>query len=162
MEICLLLWEVRRDGEMAKKKTENKKIKGPKMVFTTGKRKTAVARARLKPGMGRIVINDIPLNLWQPEYCRIRIREPLLLADELSQRVDIKVKVKHGGISSQADAIRQAIAKGMIEFFNDENLKKIYLDYDRSLLAYDPRRTEPHKPSRSKAGARRHKQRSKR
>ncbi len=147
---------------MAKKKTVKKEPKKLKIVFTTGKRKTAVARARIIPGMGRVVINDIPLDLWQPEYTRIRIREPLLLADELSQRVDIKVNVKHGGISSQAEAIRQAIAKGMVEFFNDENLKKIYLDYDRSLLVYDPRRTEPHKPSRSKKGARRHKQRSKR
>jgi len=145
---------------MAKKKTE--KIKKPKIVFTTGKRKTAVARSTIRPGMGRVVINDIPLDLWQPEYSRVRIREPLILAGDLSQSVDITVNVKHGGISSQANAVRQAIAKGMVEFFNDENLKKVYLDYDRNLLVYDPRRTEPHKPSRSKKGSRRHKQRSKR
>ena len=142
---------------MAKEETQKNKI-----VLVTGKRKTAVARARVKPGLGIVTINDVTLDLWQPEYERIKIREPLLLADELSQKVDIKVIVRSGGVSSQADAIRQAIAKGMVEFFNDEKLKKIYLDYDRNLLVYDPRRTEPHKPSRSRKGARRHKQRSKR
>ena len=143
---------------MVKKETPKKE----RIILATGKRKTAVARARVKPGLGRVTINDIPLDLWQPEYVRIKIREPLLLANELSQKVDIKVNVRSGGISSQADAIRQAIARGMVEFFNDEKLKKIYLEYDRNLLVYDSRRTEPHKPSRSKKGARRHKQRSKR
>jgi len=147
---------------MAKEKKPKEEVKRQKIVLATGKRKTAVARATIRPGMGRVVINDIPLDLWQPEYTRIKIREPLILVDELSQKVDIKVNVRHGGISSQADAIRQAIAKGMVEFFNDEKLKKLYLDYDRSLLVFDPRRTEPHKPSRSRKGARRHKQRSKR
>jgi len=133
-----------------------------KIVLATGKRRTAVARARVKAGLGQVTINDVPIDLVLPEYARTKIREPLLLADDLNQKVDIKVNARHGGVVSQADAIRQAIAKGMVEFFNDEKLKKIYLDYDRSLLVYDPRRTEPHKPSRSRKGARRHKQRSKR
>ncbi len=143
---------------MVKKETPKK----DRVVITTGKRKTAVARARIKPGLGKVTINNIPLDLWQPEYARIKIREPLLLANELSQKVDIKINVRSGGVSSQPDAIRQAIAKGIVEFFNDEKLKKIYLNHDRNLLVYDSRRTEPHKPSRSKKGARRHKQRSKR
>jgi small subunit ribosomal protein S9 len=133
-----------------------------KFVFTTGKRKTAVAKARVKAGTGRIIINDVPLDLWQPEYLRLKIREPLMLAGDVIQTVDINVNVKHGGISSQAEAIRQAISKGLVEFLNDQKLKKIFLDFDRNLLVYDPRRTEPHKPSRSRKGARRHKQRSKR
>ena len=141
---------------MAEKETKEK------IVFATGKRKTAVARARLKPGSGEVIINDIPLNMWQPEYARLRIWEPLMLAGDLAKKVDIKVNVKSGGVSSQADAIRQAIAKGLVEFFKDENLKKTFLEFDRNLLVYDPRRCEPHKPSRSKKGARRHKQRSKR
>ena len=147
-----MLWEIRRDGKVTEKK----------IVFATGKRKTAVARARIRPGTGRVEVNQVPLDLWQPEFARVKIREPLMLADELSRNVDIQVNVRHGGVSSQADASRQAIAKAMVEFFKDEKLKKMYLDYDRSLLVYDPRRTEPHKPSRSRKGARRHKQRSKR
>lgn len=133
-----------------------------KIVLATGKRKTAVAKARVKAGTGRITINDVPLDLWQPEYLRLKIREPLMLAGDVIQTVDISVNAKHGGISSQTDAIRQAISKGLVEFLNDQKLKKIYLDFDRNLLVYDPRRTEPHKPSRSRKGARRHKQRSKR
>ena len=150
-------WVIRRDGSMSEKKSEKERF-----VFSTGKRKTAVARARIISGTGRVEINEVPLDLWEPEYSRLRIREPLMLADELSQKVDIVVNVKHGGVSSQADAVRQAIAKGMVDFFKDEKLKNLYLDYDRNLLVYDPRRTEPHKPSRSRKGARRHKQRSKR
>jgi small subunit ribosomal protein S9 len=132
------------------------------IVVASGKRKTSVARARFKEGKGKITINDVPLDLYQPEYCRLKIREALVLAGDLNQKVDIKVNVRGGGISSQADAIRQSIAKGMVEFFKNKELKKVYLDYDRNLLVYDSRRTEPHKPSRSRKGARRHKQRSKR
>lgn len=144
------------------KKTEEKKQKKEKIIIATGKRKTSIARTRVKSGSGKVMINDIPLDLWSPEYMRLKIREPLLLAGDLYKSTDIKVSVRGGGVSSQADAIRQSIAKGIVEFFNDENLKKRYLEYDRNLLVYDSRRTEPHKPSRSKKGARRHKQRSKR
>ncbi len=136
--------------------------KKSKTVVATGKRKTSVARATLKEGSGKILINDTLLDFYQPEYVRLKIREALVIAGDLSQKVDINVNARGGGTVSQADAIRQSIAKAMVEFFKNENLKKIYLDYDRSLLVYDARRTEPHKPSRSRKGARRHKQRSKR
>lgn len=141
---------------------DEKKVKRERMVFTTGKRKTAVARARVKAGDGRIVVNDVPLELWGTEYLRLKVRESLLLAGDLSKRVDVKINAKGGGMASQAEAIAQAMAKGLVEFFKDEELKKRYLDHDRNLLVYDERVTEPHKPSRSKKGARRHKQRSKR
>jgi len=136
--------------------------KKPKIVVATGKRKTSVARARVKEGSGKITINNVPLDIFQPEYARLKIREALILAGDLSQKVDVKVNVRGGGVVSQADAIRQSIAKGMVDFFKNENLKKVYLDYDRNLLVYDARRCEPHKPSRSRKGTRRHKQRSKR
>ena len=134
----------------------------PKLAFANGKRKTSVARARVKEGTGKITINDMPLDLYQPEYTRLKIREALIIAGDLGNKVDIKINAQGGGIVSQSDAIRQSIAKGIVDFFKDENLKKVYLDYDRSLLVYDARRTEPHKPSRSRKGSRRHKQRSKR
>ena len=136
--------------------------KKQKVTIVTGKRKTSVSRARLKEGTGKITINDIPLDIYQPEYIRLKIREPLILAGDLTNGVDITVNVQGGGVVSQGDAIRQSIAKGMVDFFKNENLKKIYIDYDRNLLVYDARRTEPHKPSRSRKGSRRHKQRSKR
>lgn len=136
--------------------------KQEKIVFAVGKRKTSVARATLKEGNGKITINGLNLDLYEPETARLKIREPLMITDDLAGKVDIKVNVRGGGISSQAEAIRQAIAKGLVEFSGDAQLKKKYLEYDRSFLVYDYRRTEPHKPSRSRQGARRHKQRSKR
>lgn len=133
-----------------------------KMAFATGKRKTSVSRVTVQEGSGKVVINGMPLDLYEPEYARLKIREALVIADDLAQKVDVTVNVRGGGVVSQADAIRQSIAKGIVTFFKNENLKKMYLDYDRNLLVYDFRRTEPHKPSRSRKGARRHKQRSKR
>ena len=61
----------------------------------------------------------------------------------------------------QANAARQAIAKGLAQIMGDD-VKKKFLEYDRNLLVYDSRRTEPHKPPHSSWGARRYKQRSKR
>lgn len=134
----------------------------PKIVFTTGKRKTAVARAKIVQGKGRVLINSSPLEVWGNEALRLWVKEPLLLAGDLPKIVDIEVNVKSGGIAGQSEAIRMAIARGLVEFFKSKDLRNKYLEYDRNLLVYDPRRTEPHKPSASKRGARRHKQRSKR
>jgi len=138
------------------------KKESPKLIFTTGKRKTAVARAKITQGKGRVLINSTPLELWGNEALRLWIKEPLLLAGDLTKLVDIKVNARSGGMSGQSEAIRMAIARGLVEFFKSKELKNKYLEYDRNLLVYDPRRTEPHKPSASKRGARRHKQRSKR
>ena len=133
-----------------------------KIVVTTGKRKEAVARATIKKGQGNLIINGIPIDLWTPEYLRLRIREPLIIAGDLASKVDMRVNVRGGGKAGQTDSIRQSIARGLVEFYNDENLKKKYAEFDKNLLSYDNRRTEPHKPSRSRKGSRRHKQRSKR
>ncbi len=141
------------------KKTEKKELK--KIVFTTGKRKRAVARARFKPGLGLIKINKQPLELINNEMVRLKIQEPLILTGDAWKKYNIKVNVSGGGLLGQAEAVRQAIAKGLVELLGNET-KKRFLSYDRNLLVYDPRRTEPHKPPRSSQGPRRHKQRSKR
>ena len=60
--------------------------------------------------------------------------------------MDINVNAYGGGIMGQADAIRTAIAKGLVEYFKDEELKKMFLEFDRSLLVNDPRRKEPKHP----------------
>jgi small subunit ribosomal protein S9 len=133
-----------------------------KVIVATGKRKEAVARARIRKGTGKVTVNRFSLDLWSPEYTRLRIREPLIIAGDLASKVDVSVTASGGGKAGQSDAIRQSIAKAMVEFYNDEKLKKAYADFDRNLLSFDDRRTEPHKPSRSRKGARRHKQRSKR
>ena len=117
-----------------------------KVVNTSGKRKTAIARASVKSGKGRIRINKLPVELVEPEIARMKMMEPLVLAREKSQKVDINVNVKGGGFMGQADAVRTAIARGLVEFYNDEELKESYLSYDRSLLVNDPRRHLPKKP----------------
>ncbi|NCN38962.1 MAG: 30S ribosomal protein S9, partial [Candidatus Aenigmarchaeota archaeon] len=74
--------------------------KKPKIVLGTGKRKTSVARTSIKEGSGKVTINDVPIDLYQPEYARLKIREALLLAGDLAKKVDIKVKARGGGTVS--------------------------------------------------------------
>ena len=117
-----------------------------KIVIATGKRKTAIARALIRPGKGRVWINGIPLEIYPIEMARLKMMEPLLLAgEEIWKSVDIKVNVKGGGVMAQADAVRMAIARGLVAFTGSEKLKKIYKEYSRPMLAGDPRRTEPEK-----------------
>lgn len=136
------------------------KKKGP--TITTGKRKRSVARALVKKGSGKIKINSVPIENIEPRYRKMRIDEAVRIAGEKAKDVDIDVTVKGGGVWGQADAARTAIASGIVSFHRDNKLKQKYLDYDRTLLISDSRRTEPHKPSRSSAGPRRGKQQSKR
>ncbi len=136
------------------------KLTKKKINHESGQRKRAVARVTAVPGTGKVIINNTPLENYQPELSRLMVMEPLIIAEDAAKKFDFKVNVKGGGITGQAGAVRQAIAK--IFATNNKILKKKFLEYDRSLLIADIRRTEPHKPSRSKAGPRRHKQRSKR
>jgi small subunit ribosomal protein S9 len=136
------------------------KRKKPKLVHVIGRRKRAVARATARPGKGLVYINMKALGVLEPEVARLMIAEPLILAGEAAKNLDININVSGGGIFGQAEAARQAIAKALVAF--DPGLRETFLLYDRNLLVADARRTEPHKPSRSKKGPRRHKQRSKR
>jgi small subunit ribosomal protein S9 len=117
-----------------------------KVINTSGKRKTAVARATVQKGKGIIRINKIPLELHEPEIARWKIFEPVNLATDAVKKVNISVNVSGGGFMSQANAVRTAIARGLVEFNNDQNLKQTFLEYDRSLLVNDPRRREAKKP----------------
>jgi small subunit ribosomal protein S9 len=134
----------------------------PKTILSTGKRRLAVARARIVPGTGKVFINSTPLEVWGNEPLRLWVKEPLILSNDLAKKVDIRVTAKGGGIVGQAEAVRMAIARCLVDFSKSEELRNKFMEYDRNLLVYDPRRNEPHKPSRSKTGPRRHKQRSKR
>lgn len=141
---------------------EKEKKKRKKIVIVIGKRKKAIARARIAEGKGLVSINSIPLELVKPRYTQMRIKEALMLTGDKAQHVDIVVSVKGGGVWGQADAARTAIANALVDFYHDEQLKQLFMEYDRGLLISDSRRTEPHKPSRSTAGPRRSKQQSKR
>jgi len=119
-----------------------------KPILVSGKRKRAIARATVRPGSGVIRINRLLIENYGPEMSRLKLKEPLILAGEIANKVDINIRVLGGGISSQADASRLAIAKGLVEFSKDEKLRQGFLSYDRSLLVADVRRKEPAKPNR--------------
>lgn len=117
-----------------------------KIVNTSGKRKTAIARASVKKGNGLIRVNKKPIELYEPDIARWKILEAIKIADKHVESVDINVNVKGGGVMSQSNAVRTAIARGLVEFTGDPGLKLAFLDYDRSLLVSDTRRKEPKKP----------------
>ena len=127
-------------------------------VNTSGKRKTAIARASVKEGSGKVTVNKIPIELYTPELARLKIQEPLGLAGDKAYKVDISVTVQGGGVMGQATAVRTAIARGLCEFFKDDELEATYRAYDRSLIINDDRRKLPKNPMGP--GARAKKQKS--
>jgi small subunit ribosomal protein S9 len=114
------------------------------VIQTTGKRKTAIAKALIRKGKGRVKVNRTPLEIYEPEQARLKINEPLILSG-LREKVDIYVDVKGGGIMGQAEAVRTAIGKALIEFSKDKDLRDMFYEYDRTLVKNDPRRKEPKK-----------------
>jgi archaeal ribosomal protein S9P len=126
-------------------------------VNTSGKRKTAVARAVVKEGTGKVTINKIPIELYTPELARLKIQEPLGLASDKAEKVDIAVNVNGGGVMGQAAAIRTAVARGMVEFFKDEELEAMFRAYDRTLIINDTRRKLPKNPQGRGARSKRQK-----
>ena len=117
-----------------------------KVVNTSGKRKTSVARATVQKGKGLVRINKMPVELYEPEIARWKIMEPISIADKHMNKLNVDVSVSGGGFMSQASAVRTAIAKGLLEFTGDPSLKIAFLDHDRSLLVSDSRRKEAKKP----------------
>ncbi|KMT18899.1 hypothetical protein BVRB_2g030000 [Beta vulgaris subsp. vulgaris] len=118
-----------------------------------GRKKTAVAVTYCKTGRGLIKINGTPIELVQPEILRYKVFEPILLLGRSKfNGVDMRIRVKGGGHTSQIYAIRQSIAKALVAYYQkfvDEQQKKeikdILVRYDRTLLVADPRRCEPKK-----------------
>ena len=114
------------------------------VIVSSGKRKTAIARATIKDGKGRIRINGVPLEVLSNELSRVKINEVFIIAGtEMRESLDIKVKVRGGGFMGQAEAIRTAIARGLVEYFDDLSLKEKFVAYDKTIISGDPRRTEP-------------------
>jgi small subunit ribosomal protein S9 len=120
--------------------------KSKKVLVLSGKRKTAIARATVKLGKGRIRINNVPLEIYEPKFARDKILEPLLMVeDKILSQLDINVKVAGGGFMGQAEAARMAIAKGLLKWTKSTRLHTTFRDYDRTMIAGDPRRSEPKK-----------------
>jgi small subunit ribosomal protein S9 len=117
-----------------------------KIINTSGKRKTAIARATMKTGKGRVRINSVPLEIYATELVRMKISEPLLLVPNAIDGVDVAIDVQGGGIMGQAEAIRTALARSILKWSNDPVIKDAYLAYDRTLLVNDSRQKESKKP----------------
>lgn len=145
--------------EAAKKKVVRKKsVKKPdKSVFVKSKRKSAVARASANVGTGRIKVNGFDINVTEPLELRRLMLEPIYVSKstrEVAKHLDIKVNVYGGGQSSQAQAVRGAIAKSIAASVPDDHIKKEYMRYDRFMIIDDARRVEPKKFKGPKARAR--------
>ena len=90
--------------------------------YGTGRRKTAAAKVFMKPGTGKITVNDRSLDeFFGRETGRMIVRQPLELTD-MVKRFDITVSVSGGGVTGQAGAIRHGITRALIEY--DEALRK--------------------------------------
>ena len=121
-----------------------------------GKRKTAVARVTTRKGTGKVFINNQPLEYFGNEVARAKILTPLYFDEKFWRSHDFDVKVNGGGIMAIADAVSFALAKAIAS--KNEKAADLVKEYNRHLLAGDPRRTEPKKPNRR--SARRFKQKS--
>ena len=143
-------------------------------VQTFGRKKTATAVAYAKRGKGLIKVNGRPLEQVEPKSLQFKLLEPVLLLGQdrycLNTRarpefgrksnyfisrfadIDIRIRVKGGGHVSQIYAIRQALSKSLVAYYqkyvdeqSKQEIKDILVQYDRSLLVADPRRNEPKK-----------------
>jgi small subunit ribosomal protein S9 len=117
-----------------------------KVLVVSGRRKTAVARAVVKPGVGRIRINMVPVEIFEPEIAREKIMEPLLQAGEdVWKQMDMDVKTSGGGYMGQAEAARMAMANALLKWTKSSHLRTVFTEYDRTMIAGDSRRKEPKK-----------------
>jgi small subunit ribosomal protein S9 len=143
-----------------------------KIDLYPGQRKSCRAVATISKGNGKVRINNIPVELLEPEVVKELVLTPLALVGELRNKVDISVRVQGGGFMGQAFASAVAISRSLIgegkggrdpkdhplaKNIREEIRKKI-TEFDRHLLAGDPRQTESKKFGGS--GARRRKQKS--
>jgi small subunit ribosomal protein S9 len=89
--------------------------------YGTGKRKTAIARVRLIPGEGSIIVNNVPYEerFPRPEHRRV-IQQPLLVTESVG-KFNVLIKVEGGGVSGQAGAISHGIARALVKA--DERLR---------------------------------------
>ena len=110
------------------------------IILSSGKRRTAIARARLmeveKEDQAVIRINGVPIDQIANKFAKLRMLEPIyLISDHYKNNLSIKIRVQGGGISSRAEAVRMAIARGLNEYLRSSEVTSIFEDYDRTMLA---------------------------
>ena len=117
-----------------------------KVLVVSGKRKTATARAVVRPGSGKVRINLVPVEIYEPEIAREKIMEPLLQAGEdVWNQMDMDIKTSGGGYMGQAEAARMAVANALLKWTKSSHLRTVFTEYDRTMVAGDSRRKEPKK-----------------
>src|SRR4030042_6096420 len=117
-----------------------------KVLVVSGKRKTAVARAVVKPGIGRVRINMTPVEIYEPEIAREKIMEPLLQAgSDVWNQLDMDVRTQGGGYMGQAEAARMAVANALLKWTKSSHLRTVFAEYDRTMIVGDSRSKEPKK-----------------
>ena len=115
--------------------------------YATGRRKTSSARIYLSSRKGHITVNDKQLDVYfGRKVAQMLVMQPLEMT-ELSDKLDIKIKVKGGGSFGQAGAIRHGISRALISY--DEELRPQLKK--AGLLTRDPRKVERKKPGLVKA-----------
>ena len=115
--------------------------------YATGRRKTSSARIYLSSGKGNIKVNDRDLDVYfGRKVAQMLVMQPLEMP-ELTDKVDINIKVKGGGSFGQAGAIRHGISRALISY--DEELRPQLKS--AGLLTRDPRKVERKKPGLVKA-----------
>ncbi len=110
-----------------------------------GKRKSAIARATIKPGTGIVKVNGIALEVYAPEFAKMTIQTPLVLAEDTAKKFDINVRINGGGVISGAEATALAIAKALVE--KNDKLESVFAEYDKQLITADVRQRESRKPN---------------
>jgi small subunit ribosomal protein S9 len=117
------------------------------IIWTVGRRKTAVARVRLFAGSGQMTVNERTLDEYFPrDTSRMRILEPFELTESKDQ-YDVVVNVDGGGVSAQADAVRHGISRALVRA--SEALRPVLRK--AGMLTRDPREVERKKYGRHKA-----------
>merc|ERR1712121_146608 len=139
--VASLYFVIMADAKAEAKEAANQSVQ----VF--GRKKTATAVAHCKRGNGLIKVNGRPLGLVEPQTLKAKLEEPvLLLGKDRFGGVDIRVRVKGGGHIAQVYAIRQAISKSLVAYYqkyvdeaSKKEIKDILTSYDKGLLVADPR-----------------------
>ncbi len=129
-----------------------------KNLTVSGKRKTAIAKATIKKGEGKILVNKKPYENLD-FFKKLTIKEPIEIAKKVLGvfDFDISINIKGGGSESQIFAARLALARALVKFTKSDELKTAFTKYDKNLLVADTRRKEPNKPGDSKARKKRQK-----
>ena len=116
-----------------------------KTLVVSGKRKTAYSRAVVRPGVGRVYVNKVPVEIYEPEIAREKMMEPLLQAGDVWKELDLEVTTSGGGYMGQAEAARMAISNAILKWTKSTHLRSVYSEYDRTMIAGDSRKKEPKK-----------------